>query len=134
MSEEMKDSKEIAKQLITKAGKKKSITYKDIIETLEKCQLEANQIEKIYEELEAANIDIIEDSDEPNFEDLEDIEEEIKEKAEEAVTNEIIEDMTEEIAEETVEETAAAEEATIVFESEEPAVESKFNNISSLFE
>ena len=78
MSEEMKDPKEIAKQLITKAGKKKSITYKDIIEILEKCQLEANQIEKIYEELENANIDIIEDSDEPNFEDLEDIEEEIK--------------------------------------------------------
>ena len=78
MSEEMKDPKEIAKQLITKAGKKKSITYKDIIETLEKCQLEASQIEKIYEELENANIDIIEDSDEPNFEDLEDIEEEIK--------------------------------------------------------
>ena len=78
MSEAVKDPKEIASQLITSAGKKKSITYKEIIDVLEKYQLEANQIEKIYEELEKANIDIIEDSDEPNFEDLEDIEEEIK--------------------------------------------------------
>ena len=71
---DLKDSKEIAKQLIETAGKKKSITYKEIIEVLEKYQLEANQIEKVYDELEKANIDIIEDSDEPNFEDLEDIE------------------------------------------------------------
>ena len=81
MSEEvkdLKDPKEVAKQLIETAGKKKSITYKEIIDVLEKYQLEANQIEKIYDELEKANIDIIEDSDEPNFEDLEDIEEEIK--------------------------------------------------------
>ena len=78
MSEEMKDPKEIAKHLIEIAGKKKTITYKDIIEALEKCQLEANQIEKIYEELENANIEIIEDNDEPNFEDLEDIEDDVK--------------------------------------------------------
>ena len=73
MSEEAKDPKEIAKQLITAAGKKKLITYKEIIDVLEKYQLEANQIEKIYEELENASIDIIEDNDEPNFEELEDI-------------------------------------------------------------
>ena len=78
MSEEIKDPKEIAKQLITIAGKKKSITYQEIIEVLEKCQLEANQIEKIYDELEKANIDIIGDADEPDFEDLEDIEEEAR--------------------------------------------------------
>jgi len=78
LKEDVKDPKEVAKQLITAAGKKKSITYKEIIDVLEKHQLEANQIEKIYDELEKANIDIIEDSDEPNFEDLEDIEEEIK--------------------------------------------------------
>ncbi|MBQ9314160.1 MAG: RNA polymerase sigma factor RpoD [Clostridia bacterium] len=75
---DLKDPKEIAKQLIATAGKKKNITYKEIIDVLEKYQLEPNQIEKIYDELEKANIDIIEDGDEPNFEDLEDIEEEIK--------------------------------------------------------
>lgn len=78
MSEEVKDLKEIVKQLIATAGKQKSISYKEIIDVLGKHQLEATQIEKIYEELEKANIDIIEDSDEPNFEDLEGIEEDIK--------------------------------------------------------
>ena len=60
---EQKDPKEVAKDLIALAGKKKSITYKEIIDVLEKHQLEANQIEKIYDELEKANVDIIEDSD-----------------------------------------------------------------------
>ena len=78
MSEENKDLKEITKQLIEVAGKKASLTYKEIIDVLEKYQLDANQVEKVYEALESANIDIIEDSDEPAFEDLEDIEEEIK--------------------------------------------------------
>ena len=78
MSEENKDLKEIAKQLIDAAGKKASLTYKEIIDVLEKYQLDANQVEKIYEALESANIDIIEDADEPAFEELEDIEEEIK--------------------------------------------------------
>ena len=78
MSEENKDLKEITKQLIEVAGKKASLTYKEIIDVLEKYQLDANQVEKVYEALENANIDIIEDSDEPAFEDLEDIEEEIK--------------------------------------------------------
>ena len=73
MSEENKDLKEIAKQLIDAAGKKGALTYKEIIDVLEKYQLDANQVEKIYEALESANIDIIEDADEPAFEDLEDI-------------------------------------------------------------
>lgn len=47
---------------------------------------------------------------------------------------EIIEETVEEIAETPVVEETAAEEHTIVFESEEPAISDKFNNISSLFE
>ena len=78
MSEEMKESKDIIKQIVDSAAKKGSISYKEIIDYLEKYQLEANQIEKIYDGLEAANVEIIEDSDEPDFEELEDIEEEIK--------------------------------------------------------
>ncbi len=78
MSEEVKDSKDIIKLIVENAQKSGTITYKEIISYLEKYQLEANQIEKIYDALEAANIDIIEDSDEPDFEELEDIEEEIK--------------------------------------------------------
>jgi RNA polymerase primary sigma factor len=83
MSEEEKDPKEIVKQLVEKAGKKATITYKDIIEVLEKTQLEPDQIEKVYEGLEAANVDIIEEGNEPNepdFEELEELEEEIKEE------------------------------------------------------
>ena len=81
-SNEQKDLTEIVKQIVAKAGKKKNITYKEIIETLEKLQLEPDQIEKIYEGLENANVDIIEDmeidSEEPDFEALDEIEEEIK--------------------------------------------------------
>ena len=76
VSEEIKDVKEIVKQLVEVAGKDACLTYKEIIDVLEKHQLEANQVEKIYEGLENANITIIEDSDEPGFEELEDIEEE----------------------------------------------------------
>ena len=78
MSEEMKESKELIKQIVEGFAKKGSITYKEIIAVLEKHQLEPNQIEKIYDGLEAANVEIIEDSDEPGFEELEDLEEEIK--------------------------------------------------------
>ena len=68
---------------------------------------------------------------------------EIKREPANVVQEEVEEVPTEETVEYTVEETAAeavvaeevpAEENTIIFESEEPAVESKFNNISSLFE
>ena len=48
MSEEMKESKDIIKQIVDSAAKKGSISYKEIIDYLEKYQLEANQIEKIY--------------------------------------------------------------------------------------
>ena len=62
---------------------------------------------------------------------------EIKREPANVVQEEIAEEPAEEVAapqefaEETVE---TAEEETIVFESAEPAVENKFNNISSLFE
>ena len=82
MSEELKDSKEIIKQLIDTATKKGSISYKEIIDFLTKYQLEVNQVEKVYDALEAANVEIIEDSDEPDFEDLEDLREAIWQKSE----------------------------------------------------
>ena len=61
----------------------------------------------------------------------------VQEEVEEIPAEETVEYASEETAETAVSETeevAVAEENTIVFESEEPAVESKFNNISSLFE
>ncbi len=76
MSEEKKDVKEIAKQLVEAASKTGTISYKEIIDILEKNQLDANQVEKIYDALELANIEIADDADEPDFEELEDIEEE----------------------------------------------------------
>ena len=78
MSEEMKDPKDVIKQIVDSAAKKGTISYKEIIDYLEKYQLEANQIEKIYDGLEAANVEIVEDSEEPDFEDLEEIEDDIK--------------------------------------------------------
>ncbi len=81
MSEEVKDLNEIIKQIVAKAGKKGAITFKEMVEILDKLQLEPEQIEKVYEGLENANIDIIEEADEiegPDFEDLEQIEEEAK--------------------------------------------------------
>ena len=68
---------------------------------------------------------------------------EVKREPANVVQEEVEEVPAEETVEYTVEETSAeavvaeevpAEENTIIFESEEPAVESKFNNISSLFE
>ena len=81
MSEEVKDLNEIIKQIVAKAGKKGAITFKEMVEILDKLQLEPEQIKKVYEGLENANIDIIEEVDEieePDFEDLEQIEEEAK--------------------------------------------------------
>ncbi len=60
------------------------------------------------------------------------VQEEVVEEAVEETVETVVEEPAEEVVEETVE--TVAEENTIVFESEEPAVESKFNNISSLFE
>ena len=61
----------------------------------------------------------------------------VQEEVEEIPAEEAVEYASEETAETVVaetEEVAVAEENTIVFESEEPAAESKFNKISSLFE
>ncbi|MBE6878899.1 MAG: DivIVA domain-containing protein [Ruminococcaceae bacterium] len=56
----------------------------------------------------------------------------VQEEVEETPVEEIVEAVVEEPAVEATE--APAEEKTVVFETEEPVVESKFNNISSLFE
>ena len=77
-----KNVDEIIKQLIAKYEKKGAITFKEMVDTLEKLKLEPEEIEKIYEAFEAANIDVIEEIDEdniePDVEELEEIEEEIK--------------------------------------------------------
>ena len=77
-----KNVDEIIKQILAKYEKKGAITFKEMIGTLEKLNLEPEDIEKIYEALEAANIDVIEEIDdeniEPDVEELEEIEEEIK--------------------------------------------------------
>ena len=65
------------------------------------------------------------------------VQEEIAEEPAEEVVETVVEETVEEVAapQEFAEETVVtAEEETIVFESAEPAVENKFNNISSLFE
>ena len=77
-----KNIDEIIKDIIAKYEKKGAITFKEMVDTLEKLNLEPEEIEKIYEALENANIDIIEEIDdeniEPDIEELEEIEEEIK--------------------------------------------------------
>ena len=77
-----KNIDEIIKQIVSKYEKKGAITFKEMVDTLEKLKLEPEEIEKIYEALENANIDVIEEIDdeniEPDIEDLEEIEEEIK--------------------------------------------------------
>ena len=77
-----KNIDEIIKQLVAKYEKKGVITFKEMVDTLEKMKLEPDEIEKIYEAFEAANIDVIEEIDddniEPDVEELEEIEEEIK--------------------------------------------------------
>lgn len=77
-----KNIDEIIKDIIAKYEKKGAITFKEMVEILEKLSLEPAEIEKIYEALENANIDVIEEIDdenaEPDIEELEEIEEEIK--------------------------------------------------------
>ena len=84
-SYEGKTVDELIAIVIAKFQKKGVITFKEMIETLEKMHLDAEAIEKVYEALEQANIDVIEDIDdidddglEPDVEELEKIEEEIK--------------------------------------------------------
>jgi len=70
--------------VVARFQKKGSITFKEMIETLEKMHLDAEAIEKVYEALEQANVDVIEDIDdiddvlEPDVDELEKLEEEIK--------------------------------------------------------
>ena len=71
--------------VIAKFKKKGTISFKEMVETLEKLHLDAEQIEKVYEAMEQANIDVIEDIDdidddalEPDADELDQIEEEIK--------------------------------------------------------
>ena len=57
-----KNSKMVAvKELIDKGKKNGSLTYKEIMETMEHIDLSPDQIEKIYEVLEIANVEIIGD-------------------------------------------------------------------------
>jgi len=57
-----KNSKMVAvKELIDKGKKNGSLTYKEIMETLEQIDLSPEQIEKIYEVFEMANVEIIGD-------------------------------------------------------------------------
>ena len=77
-----KNIDEIIKQILAKYEKKGAITFKEMVDMLEKLSLEPEEVEKVYEALENANIDIIEeiedDNVEPDVEELEEIEEEIK--------------------------------------------------------
>ena len=54
----------IVKELVDKGKKRGVLTYKEIMETLNDIEIEADQIDKIYEILEESGIDIINDSDE----------------------------------------------------------------------
>jgi RNA polymerase primary sigma factor len=57
-----KNSKMVAvKELIDKGKKSGSLTYKEIMETMDHIDLSPEQIEKIYEVLEMANVEIIGD-------------------------------------------------------------------------
>lgn len=57
-----KNSKMVAvKELIDKGKKNGSLTYKEIMETMDHIDLNPDQIEKIYEVLEIANVEIIGD-------------------------------------------------------------------------
>ena len=64
------------------------------------------------------------------------VQEEVAEEPAEEIVEPVVEETVEEVVvpQETEETVKYAEETTIVFESAEPAVENKFNNISSLFE
>jgi RNA polymerase primary sigma factor len=60
----------IVKQLIDRGKKAGSLTYKEIMDTLEDVDLSPEQIEKIYEILESMGIEIINESDDFNPEQL----------------------------------------------------------------
>ncbi|MFY9177263.1 MAG: RNA polymerase sigma factor RpoD [Clostridiales bacterium] len=52
------------KELIEKGKSKGVLTYKEIMDMLEEIELEADQIEKIYETLETLGIDVVDEEDE----------------------------------------------------------------------
>src|SRR5690606_23555603 len=66
----MKKSK--VKELIEKGKQKGVLTYKEIMDMLEDVDLEPDQIEKIYEALEALDIDVIDEDASDDDEDDED--------------------------------------------------------------
>ncbi|HHY14307.1 MAG TPA: RNA polymerase sigma factor RpoD [Thermoanaerobacterales bacterium] len=55
--------KKIIRKLIDKGKKRGVLTYKEIMDTLSDIEIEADQIDKIYESLEESGIEIIDDSD-----------------------------------------------------------------------
>lgn len=58
------NKKAIIKDLVEKGRKKGMLSYKEINESLEEMDVEAEQIEKIYESLEQMGIEVVEDMDE----------------------------------------------------------------------
>ncbi len=58
------NKKAIIKDLVEKGRKKGMLSYKEINESLEETDIEAEQIEKIYESLEQMGIEVVEDMDE----------------------------------------------------------------------
>ena len=72
-TEKIEDDKAIAiKNLIAKAKKEKSLTYKDIIDHLGEIDLEPEEIDILYQDLEDAGIEIIEDIEDEEDSDHED--------------------------------------------------------------
>lgn len=62
------------RELLDTGKSKGTLTYKEIMDSLEELDLDQEQVEKIYEHLEEMNIDVVEDVEVP-----EDINEEIAE-------------------------------------------------------
>ena len=62
-SNTIKDKKELVKKLVTKGKKTGVLTYKEIMDTLQEIQIEADEIDEIYQSLEDMGIDILGDKD-----------------------------------------------------------------------
>lgn len=85
MKSNVENKKNLIKSLIEKAKSKKEITYKEIMDFFEETEIQPEQIEKVYETLEAMGIKVINDK-------MIDVEEEEEEEVEE---EEVDEDITE---------------------------------------
>ena len=70
------------RELLDTGKSKGTLTYKEIMDSLEELDLDQEQVEKIYEHLEEMNIDVVEDVEVP-----EDINEEIAEIEEEELVD-----------------------------------------------